>query len=61
MPLKFSLLNRLRPKIGVALSGGGIRGLAFLGVLQVLEEAEIPIDIMAGTSAGRLVVGLYAA
>jgi NTE family protein len=49
------------PRIGVALSGGGVRGLAHLGVLQVMEEAEIPPDLVAGTSMGGLVAGLYAA
>ena len=49
------------PRIGVAFSGGGVRGLAHLGVLQVLQEAEIPIDAVAGTSMGGLVAGLYAA
>jgi len=48
-------------KIGVALSGGGLRGLAHLGVLQVLEEAGIPVDVAAGTSMGGIVAGLYAA
>lgn len=49
------------PKIGIALSGGGVRGLAHLGVLQVLEETQIPIHMLAGTSMGGLVAGLYAA
>ena len=49
------------PRIGLALSGGGVRGLAHLGVLQVLEEAEIPVDMIAGTSMGGIVAGLYAA
>jgi NTE family protein len=49
------------PTIGVAFSGGGVRGLAHLGVLQVLEEAGIPVDIVAGTSIGGIVAGLYAA
>ena len=49
------------PKIGVALSGGGIRGFAHLGVLQALEEAEVPVSVIAGTSMGGLVGGLYAA
>ena len=49
------------PKIGVALSGGGIRGFAHLGVLQALEEAQVPVDVIAGTSMGGLVAGLYAA
>jgi NTE family protein len=49
------------PRIGVAFSGGGVRGLAHLGVLQVMEEAEVPVDFVAGTSMGGLVAGLYAA
>jgi NTE family protein len=49
------------PKIGIALSGGGVRGLAHLGVLQVLEEAQVPVHLVAGTSMGGLVAGLYAA
>jgi NTE family protein len=52
---------KIRPKIGVALSGGGVRGLAHLGVLQVLEEARVPIDFVAGTSMGGIVAGVYAA
>ena len=36
---------RRRPKIGVVLGGGGAKGLAHIGVLRVLEEAEIPIDV----------------
>ena len=49
------------PRVGVALGGGGIRGMAHLGVLQVLEEAKIPIDAITGTSMGGIVAGLYAA
>ncbi len=49
-----------RPKIGVALSGGGARGAAHVGVLKVLEELKIPIDYIAGTSMGAVVGGLYA-
>jgi NTE family protein len=45
--------------IGLALSSGGARGIAHVGVLQVLKEANIPIDIIAGTSAGSLFGGLY--
>jgi NTE family protein len=51
----------METKIGVALSGGGARGLAHLGVLQVLEEAGIPVDVVAGTSMGGIVACLYAA
>jgi NTE family protein len=49
------------PKLGAAFSGGGVRGLAHLGVLQVLEEAGISVDMVAGTSMGGIVAGLYAA
>ncbi len=50
-----------RPSIGVALSGGGVRGLAHLGVLKVMEEAGVPIDYLAGTSMGGIVAAVYAA
>jgi len=49
-----------RPKIGLALSGGGARGMAHVGVLKALEELQIPIDYIAGTSMGSIVGGLYA-
>ena len=50
-----------RPKIGLALSGGGARGGAHVGILKALEELDIPIDYIAGTSMGAIVGGLYAA
>lgn len=50
-----------RPVIGLALSGGGARGLAHIGVIEILEGAGIPIDRVAGTSMGSIVGGLYAA
>ena len=50
-----------RPQIGLALGSGSARGLAHLGVIQVLEDEGIPIDMIAGTSAGSLVGGGYAA
>jgi NTE family protein len=50
-----------RYKIGLALGGGGARGAAHIGVLKVLEEARIPIDILAGTSMGGIVAAPYAA
>jgi len=50
-----------RPKLGLVLSGGGARGAAHLGVLQVLEEMRIPVDVVTGTSMGSIVGGLYAA
>ncbi len=49
-----------RCSIGVALSGGSSRGLAHLGVLEVLDEAGIPVDMIAGTSMGAVVAGIYA-
>src|SRR5215472_5249780 len=52
---------RQRPKIGVALEGGGALGFAHIGVLQWFEEHHIPVDYVAGTSMGGLVGGLYAA
>lgn len=49
-----------RPKIGLALSGGGARGFAQIGVLQALEEMGIQVDAIAGTSIGGVIGGLYA-
>jgi NTE family protein len=49
-----------RPRIGLVLSGGGARGLAHVGVLKVLERERIPVDVIAGTSMGAIVGGLYA-
>lgn len=49
-----------RPRVGLALSGGVARGNAHIGVLRVLEENNIPVDYIAGTSAGALVAGGYA-
>lgn len=48
-------------KIGVVLSGGGAKGLAHIGVLKALEENEIPIDYVVGTSMGGIIAGAYAA
>ena len=50
-----------RPKLGLALGSGAARGLAHIGVLKVLEEAGIPIDIIAGTSMGAFIGAMYAA
>lgn len=49
-----------RPRIGLVLSGGGARGAAHIGVLEVLESLHVPIDAIAGTSVGAIVGGLYA-
>lgn len=53
-------MNWFRNKIGLALGGGGARGLAHIGVLKVLEQEEIPISIIAGTSSGALIGAAYA-
>ncbi|MGE5573381.1 MAG: patatin-like phospholipase family protein [Bacteroidota bacterium] len=50
-----------RPRIGLALGAGSARGLAHIGVLQVLEEEGVPVDVIVGSSAGALVGGIYAA
>ncbi|MFQ6031439.1 MAG: patatin-like phospholipase family protein [Candidatus Zixiibacteriota bacterium] len=47
-------------KVGLALGGGGARGLAHIGVLKALEEEKIPVDAIAGTSMGAIVGGAYA-
>ncbi len=49
------------PKIGIALSGGGARGLAQLGFLEALNKLHIPIDLIVGTSMGSILGGLYSA
>ena len=47
-------------RIGISLGGGGARGIAHLGVLSVLEQAGIPIDVIAGTSFGAIIGAMYA-
>ncbi|MCD6176294.1 MAG: patatin-like phospholipase family protein [Candidatus Cloacimonetes bacterium] len=47
-------------KVGLALSGGGARGLAHIGILKVIDELNIKVDYIAGTSMGAVVGGLYA-
>lgn len=47
-------------KLGIALSGGGIRGIAHAGVLKALEDNNIKPDIIGGTSAGSMIASLYA-
>ncbi|MFT3664337.1 patatin-like phospholipase family protein [Piscinibacter sp.] len=49
-----------RPRVGLVLSGGGARGLAHVGVLKVLERERVPVDVIAGTSMGAIIGGLYA-
>lgn len=50
----------MQPKIGLALGGGGARGLAHVGILKVLDREQIPIACIAGTSMGGLIGSLYA-
>jgi NTE family protein len=54
-------IDQRRPLVGLALSGGAARGMAHVGVLRVLKDNDIPIDFIAGTSAGALVGGAFAA
>jgi predicted acylesterase/phospholipase RssA len=56
-----TLTRPARPRIALVLSGGGARGLAQVGVLQVFEEEGIPIDAIVGSSMGAVVGGIYAA
>jgi NTE family protein len=49
-----------RPKVGLALGGGFARGIAHIGVLRVLEQHQIPVDFIAGTSVGALIAAAYA-
>lgn len=51
----------MRPKVGLALGSGGLRGLAHVGVLKVLERENIPIDYIAGCSIGSMIGALYCA
>lgn len=59
-PDKLNLADDNRPKIALALGGGGARGFAEIGVLRVLEQEKIPIDLVVGTSVGSLIGALYA-
>merc|ERR1711964_495670 len=52
--------SNARPTIGLVLSGGGAKGMAHVGVLRVLEEMQVPVDVVVGTSAGSAVAALYA-
>jgi NTE family protein len=50
-----------KPHLSLVLSGGGARGFAHIGVLEILDSAHIPIDLIVGTSMGAIIGGLYAA
>lgn len=53
-------VKEILPKVGIALGGGGARGFAEIGVLRVLEQEKIPIDVVVGTSVGSLIGAIYA-
>ena len=57
----FVLEAQEKPKVGLVLSGGGAKGLAHIGALKVIEDAEVKIDYVGGTSMGAIIGGLYAA
>jgi NTE family protein len=59
-PVAAPAAQPIPPRIALALGGGAARGFAHVGVLQVLEEAAIPVDIIVGTSAGSVVAALHA-
>ena len=53
-------IRKTRPTVALVLAGGGAKGAAHIGVLKYLEEKGIPVDLVAGTSMGGLMGGLYA-
>ncbi|MDR1553129.1 MAG: patatin-like phospholipase family protein [Prevotellaceae bacterium] len=53
-------LSAQSQSVGLVMSGGGARGLSHIGVIKALEENDIPVDYVAGTSMGAIVAGLYA-
>lgn len=60
VPLLAQQVESPRPKVALVLSGGGARGLAHIGVLKVLREQRVPVDIIVATSMGSIVGGAYA-
>lgn len=54
-----SIEKAIRPKVGLVLGSGGLRGLAHVGVIRVLEQEKIPIDYIAGCSIGSMIGALY--
>lgn len=60
LPPPLSAEASARPKIALVLSGGGARGFAHVGILQALEAARVPVDMVVGTSMGAIIGGLYA-
>lgn len=60
LTLTCSMMSFADGKVGLVLSGGGARGIAHIGVIKALEDNDIPIDYVAGTSMGSIVGSLYA-
>ena len=58
--LTFALPRARAQRVGVVFSGGGAKGLYHIGILKALEENQIPVDYIAGTSMGAIIAGLYA-
>ncbi|HEX8612500.1 MAG TPA: patatin-like phospholipase family protein [Telluria sp.] len=56
-----ALAKPARPRVALVLSGGGARGFAHIGVLRVLRDMHVPVDIVVGTSMGSVIGGAYAA
>ncbi len=54
------VIKEVLPRIGIALGCGGARGFAEIGVLRVLEQEKIPIDVVVGTSVGSQIGAIYA-
>lgn len=54
-------MNGTKQRVGLALGSGGMRGIAHIGVLQVLEESGVPIDLVSGASVGAFIGAAYAA
>src|SRR5687768_6926439 len=52
--------EQARPRIGLVLAGGGAKGVAHIGVLKVLDELNVPVDYVVGTSMGSILAGAYA-
>ncbi|MDY6270448.1 MAG: patatin-like phospholipase family protein [Prevotella sp.] len=57
--ISFMAAAQSRPRVGLVLGGGGAKGAAEAGALKVIEEAGVPIDMIAGTSIGSIVGGMY--
>lgn len=60
IPLLHAQPPEEKTRIGLVLSGGGAKGLAHIGVLKALEEAQISVDYIAGSSMGAIIGGFYA-